>query len=103
VRERASAACEFDPAKIRRGRHGKTDPPDCPAMLPLVVVVSVNLLMSMVVLSRLDLSFLVQEQSGRTSASALGGAGRLPRYWRLPCRRSSLSTDRTTRPSATAV
>jgi len=42
-------------------------------MLPLLVVVSVNLLMSLVVLPRLDLSFLAQEQWGATSLSAVGG------------------------------
>ena len=42
-------------------------------MVPLVVVVSVNLLMSFVVLPRLDLSFLAEEKWGATSLSAVGG------------------------------
>ena len=73
VRERATAAREFDPAEIHRGHHSETTPPIIWAMLPLVVVVSVNLLMSLVVLPRLDLSFLAEERWGATSLSAVGG------------------------------
>lgn len=73
VRERATAAREFDPAEIHRGHHSETNPPIIWAMLPLAVVVSVNLLMSIVVLPRLDLSFLAQEQWGASSLSAVGG------------------------------
>ena len=43
------------------------------AMLPLAVVVCANLLMSFVVLPRLDLSFLAEERWGATSLSAVGG------------------------------
>jgi H+/gluconate symporter-like permease len=42
-------------------------------MLPLVVVVSINLLMSLVVLPRLDLAFLAREEWGATSLSKVGG------------------------------
>ncbi len=42
-------------------------------MLPLVIVVSVNLLMSMFVLPRLDVSFLAEQRWGATSLSAVGG------------------------------
>src|SRR5215813_10706850 len=45
VRERASAAREFDPAEIHRGHHSDTTPPIIWATLPLAVVVGVNLLM----------------------------------------------------------
>jgi H+/gluconate symporter-like permease len=41
--------------------------------LPLLVVVSVNVLMTLVVLPRLDVSFLAQERFGATSLSAVGG------------------------------
>ena len=43
------------------------------AVLPLIVVVSVNLLMSLVILPRLDFSFLAEERWGATSLSAVGG------------------------------
>jgi H+/gluconate symporter-like permease len=73
VRERATAAREFDPAEIHRGRHSKINPPIVLAVLPLMVVVGVNLLMSVAVLPRLDLSFLAEEKWGATSLSAVGG------------------------------
>lgn len=72
VRERATAR-EFDPAEIHHGRRSEAYPPIILALLPLVVVVGVNLLMSMVVLPRLDLSFLAEEKWGSTSLSAVGG------------------------------
>ena len=43
------------------------------AALPLLTVVSVNVLMSLVILPRLDVSFLAEEQFGATSLSAVGG------------------------------
>jgi H+/gluconate symporter-like permease len=43
------------------------------AVLPLTVVVSVNLLMSLAVLPRLDFSFLADERWGGTSLSAVAG------------------------------
>jgi H+/gluconate symporter-like permease len=73
VRERAVAAREFDPAEIRRGHHSETAPPIAWAVLPLVVVVGVNVLLSMFVWPRLDLSFLAEERWGGTSLAAVGG------------------------------
>ena len=73
VRERAVAAREFDPAEIHRGQHGKTLPPTVEAVLPLVIVITVNLLMALVILPRLDLSYLSQERWGPTSLAAVGG------------------------------
>jgi H+/gluconate symporter-like permease len=43
------------------------------AVLPLAVVVSVNLAMSLIVLPRLDFSFLTEERWGSTSMSAVAG------------------------------
>ena len=68
IRERATAAREFDPAEIAHGRHGDAPPPIGVALLPLAVVVGVNLLMSLLVLPRLDFSFLAE------------GAGAPPRW-----------------------
>jgi H+/gluconate symporter-like permease len=73
VRERAVAAREFDPAEIRRGHHSETAPPIAWAILPLVVVVAVNVVMSILVWPRLDLSFLAEERWGGTSLAAVGG------------------------------
>ena len=73
VRERASTAREFDPAEIGHGERATSLPPILPAALPLVVVVLVNLLMSFVVLPRLDTSFLAEPQWGGTSLQAVGG------------------------------
>src|SRR5262249_9403542 len=73
VRELATTAREFDPAEIHRGQHGDTKPPIARAFLPLVVLVSFNLLMSLFLLPRLDFSFLAEERWGSTSLSAVAG------------------------------
>jgi H+/gluconate symporter-like permease len=73
VRERATTAREFDPPEIRHGKHSGIAQPILPAALPLIVVVVVNLLMSLVVLPRLDFSFLANERWGGTSLSAVAG------------------------------
>jgi len=73
VRERATAAREFDPAEMQRGQHSESTPPITLAVLPLAVVIAVNLLMSLIVLPRLDLSFLAEQNWGGTSLSAVGG------------------------------
>jgi H+/gluconate symporter-like permease len=73
VRERATTAREFDPAEIHHGQHSNAAPPIFVAVLPLVVVVAVNLLMSLLVLPRLDFSFLAEERWGHTSLAAVIG------------------------------
>jgi H+/gluconate symporter-like permease len=73
VRERATAAREFDPTEIRRGRASEAKPPIALAALPLVIVVIVNFLMSFLVLPRLDTAFLAEERWGATSLSAVAG------------------------------
>jgi H+/gluconate symporter-like permease len=73
VRERATTAREFDPAEIRHGQRGESLPPIALAMLPLSVVLGVNLLMSLYVLPRLDVSFLAQERWGGVSLQAVAG------------------------------
>jgi H+/gluconate symporter-like permease len=73
IRERATTAREFDPAEIGHGRHGDTAVPIGIAVLPLVAVVSVNLLMSLLILPRLDFSFLAEPRWGGTSLSAVAG------------------------------
>ena len=73
IRELATIAREFDPAEINHGRHGDAAVPIGVAVLPLAVVVSVNLLMSLVILPRLDFSFLAEARWGATSLSAVAG------------------------------
>ncbi len=73
IRERATAAREFDPAEIPRGRHSDAAPPIVYAVLPLIVVVSVNLLMAFFILPRLDFSFLAEERWGGTSLAGVAG------------------------------
>src|SRR5262249_5992025 len=73
VREFATNAREFDPAEVHRWQQGDAKPPIVRAFLPLVVVVSVNLVMSLVLLPRLDFSFLAEGRWGPTSLSAVAG------------------------------
>jgi H+/gluconate symporter-like permease len=73
LRERATTAREFDPVEISRGYRSEVLPSIFAAGSPLVVVVIVNLLMSLVVLRRLDFSFLAEERWGGTSITAVAG------------------------------
>jgi H+/gluconate symporter-like permease len=73
VRERATTAHEFDPAEIDRSASAEHGPPILLAALPIFVVIAVNLLMSFIVLPRMNVSFLAEPQWGATSLSAVGG------------------------------
>jgi H+/gluconate symporter-like permease len=73
VRERATTAREFDPPEVHHGHPSRDAPPIALAALPLLVVISVNVLMTLVVLPSLDVSFLAEERFGATSLSAVGG------------------------------
>jgi H+/gluconate symporter-like permease len=73
LRERAATAHAFDPTEIERGQRSEDPPPIGLAVLPLVAVVAVNLVMSLIVLPRLDLSYLAEPQWGSTSLSHVGG------------------------------
>jgi len=73
VRERATTAREFDPAEIRKSTEAPAGPPIGLAFLPLAMVIAVNLLMSFVILPRMDVAFLAEPQWGATSLSAVGG------------------------------
>lgn len=73
LRERATTAREFDPAEIGHGKAAASAPTPWQAGLPLIVVIAVNLVMSFVVLPRLDVSFLAEPAWGATSLSAVGG------------------------------
>jgi H+/gluconate symporter-like permease len=73
VRERATTAGSFDPAEIARGEQSRALPPIALAALPLVVVVVVNLVMSLLLLPRIDAGFLAEPAWGSTSLAAVGG------------------------------
>lgn len=103
IREHATAAGEFDPAEMLHGKRGDSEPPYVLAVLPLVVVMGMNFLMALVVLPRLDFSFLAKEAWGATTIGAVAGswsvavalaAGTLTvillNYRRLPALRESM-------------
>jgi H+/gluconate symporter-like permease len=73
VRERATTAQAFDPAEIHRANRARAPPSILLAALPLVVVIVVNLLMSFIVLPRMDTTFLAEPRWGATSLTAVGG------------------------------
>lgn len=73
VRERATTAREFDPAELGRGHRSSAPSPVASAILPLLVVVVVNLVMSLAVLPRLDVSYLAEQRFGGTSLAAVAG------------------------------
>ncbi len=73
VRQRATTAREFDLAEVNRGHPRRDGPAIGLAALPLLVVVSVNVLMTLVVLPDLDVSFLAEERFGATTLHAVGG------------------------------
>jgi H+/gluconate symporter-like permease len=73
LRERATQSHEFDPAELAHGGLAATKPPIVVAAAPIVIVILVNLVASLVVLPRLDLSFLAQEQWGGVTPAAVSG------------------------------
>jgi H+/gluconate symporter-like permease len=73
LRERATASHEFDPAEIAHGAVAAANPPFWSAAAPIVVVILVNLMLSLVVLPRLDLSFLAKPEWGGVQPSAVTG------------------------------
>lgn len=73
LRERATTAREFDPAEIIRARPSEAPLGFLPAALPLVIVISVNVIMSIFLLPRINTSFLAESRWGGTSIAAIGG------------------------------
>ena len=73
VRERATTASTFDPAEVSHGHQSDAAPSIALAVLPLAIVTTVNLVMSLFILPRLDASYLADEAWGSTSLSAVGG------------------------------
>jgi H+/gluconate symporter-like permease len=73
TREQAAMAGDFDPAEIDHGKRSASQPPAILAFLPLVVVIVVNFVMALVVLPRMDFSFLAEEAWGGTTIAAVAG------------------------------
>lgn len=73
VREVATAGRDFDPAELRDRHVAENGPPLALAILPLAVVLTVNALMSLVVLPGIDASFLAEARWGQTSLARVGG------------------------------
>ncbi len=73
VRDRACTADNFDPGETVRGHHSHEQPSALVAMLPLGVVIVVNLLMALVILPRIDASYLEELRWGSTSLQAVAG------------------------------
>lgn len=73
VRERATTSGAFDPAEIEHSDSSEKLPPIVLAALPIIVVVAVNLIMSFVVLPRMDVAFLAEDRWGGITLSSVGG------------------------------
>jgi H+/gluconate symporter-like permease len=73
IRERATTAREFDPAEMHHSEHAPVGPPIHLAVLPLIVVIAVNVIMSFAILPRIDASFLEEARWGATSLAAVSG------------------------------
>jgi H+/gluconate symporter-like permease len=73
VRERATTAREFDPAELQHGKRSEDGPGPLFAFLPLGVVILVNLMMSFLVLPRMDTSFLAERRWGEMTLADVAG------------------------------
>jgi H+/gluconate symporter-like permease len=73
VREQAAPAGDFDPAELPHGKRAESGPPFALAVLPIVVVIVANFLMSLFVFPRLDFSFLSEPRWGGTTIGAVSG------------------------------
>jgi len=73
VRERATVAQSFDPQEVQHGHISEDLPTFAIAMTPLVLVVLTNFVMNVIVLPRIDASYLAEVRWGETSLAAVGG------------------------------
>jgi H+/gluconate symporter-like permease len=72
VRARAANADNFDPAELPHGHHSPQLPSFALAVAPILIVLAVNLLMSLVVLPRVDTGFLAEPRFDTTLAAVSG-------------------------------
>lgn len=61
TREQATLSGDFDPAELTHGQRTDSNPPFIFALLPLIVVIFVNFMMALIILPRIDFSFLAAE------------------------------------------
>jgi H+/gluconate symporter-like permease len=73
LRDQAAPAGNFDPAELPHGKPSTSAPPFALAVVPLVVVIVTNFLMSLIVLPRGDFSFLAKYEWGGTTIGAMSG------------------------------
>jgi H+/gluconate symporter-like permease len=73
VRERATSADNFDPAELPHGHRSEQLPPFALAVMPILIVLAVNVIMSLLVLPRVYTGFLAEPRFGETSLSAVSG------------------------------
>jgi len=73
VREQAAPAGDFDPAELPHGKAAESGPPFALALLPIVVVIATNFLLSLIVFPRLDFSYLAESRWGGTTIGAVSG------------------------------
>ena len=73
VRERATVSQSFDPEEIEHGHISAQLPPFGIAVVPLVLVVCGNFIMNVLVMPRIDASYLAEPRWGSTSLSAVAG------------------------------
>lgn len=72
VREQSTLSGDFDPAEFEHGARAAALPPFLFALLPLLVVIVVNFLMALIILPRVDFSFLEQEPWNIDVGSSIG-------------------------------
>ncbi|MGI6850813.1 GntP family permease [Mesorhizobium sp. 1B3] len=72
LREQATLTGDFDPAELHHGKRSDNNPPFIFAAMPLVTVIIVNFLMALVILPRIDFSFLDSESWGINVSSSIG-------------------------------
>jgi H+/gluconate symporter-like permease len=72
VRAKATNADNFDPAELPHGHQSKQLPPFTLAIAPILIVLAVNLIMSLLVLPRVDTGFLAEPRFNTTLAAVSG-------------------------------
>ncbi|MEN5279457.1 GntP family permease [Brucella sp. TWI432] len=72
LREKSTLSGDFDPAELNHGVRANEIPPFFFALLPLLVVIVVNFLMALIILPRVDFSFLEQAPWNIDVASSIG-------------------------------
>lgn len=72
VREQATLSGDFDPQELDHGKRSDKNPTFVIAVMPLITVIVVNFLMALIVLPRIDFSFLEGGAWGINVSSTIG-------------------------------